>query len=119
MYGQPGQVDVLTRLLDVASLRHQAIAQNIANVNTPGYHRTDVSFEDAFTRARKEGHDAVALRVEPRLVEPRGEPVRGDGNNVDIDAEMGRLEKNTLMYKVYAQILASQLASMRAAIAGH
>jgi hypothetical protein len=55
--------------------------------------------EDAFTRALKERHDA-ALRVEARLVEPRGESVRGDGNNVDIDAEMGRLEKNTLIYKV-------------------
>jgi hypothetical protein len=36
IYGEPGQVDLLLPLLDVANLPHQAIAQNIANVNTPG-----------------------------------------------------------------------------------
>ena len=41
-----------------------------------------------------------------------------DGNNVDIDFEMGQLSKNSLQYKVYAQILAMQLAQMRSAISG-
>ncbi len=44
------QSEVLARLLDVAQLRHRMISQNLANVNTPGYHQLDVSFEDAFAR---------------------------------------------------------------------
>src|SRR5437660_8135859 len=37
------RMDVLARLLDVADLRHRVIAQNVANVNTPGYHRLQVN----------------------------------------------------------------------------
>ena len=31
------EMSLLSRLLDVASLRQDVIAQNVANVNTPGY----------------------------------------------------------------------------------
>ena len=46
----PAQFDILAQLLDVSELRHRVLSQNIANVNTPGYHRLDVSFEDALAR---------------------------------------------------------------------
>jgi flagellar basal-body rod protein FlgB len=112
-----GQFDMLAKLMDVASLRQRTQAHNVANVNTPGFHRSEVTFEDAFTRALSSGHEAKALQIQPRVTEvDDGE--RADGNNLDIDVEMGRLEKNTALYKVYAQLLASQLASMRTAIAG-
>jgi flagellar basal-body rod protein FlgB len=119
MHGQIDQVDLLSKLLDVASLRHRVIANNVANVNTPGYHRMDVDFEDTFVQALSGGREAAALKTQPRLVQATGDAERADGNNVDVDTEMGRLEKNTLLYKVYAQVLAGNLASMRAAISGH
>jgi flagellar basal-body rod protein FlgB len=114
-----GQFDVLARLLDVASLRQRTLAHNVANVNTPGFRRSDVRFEDAFARALASGNEAKALRVQPQVIEHGGDGERADGNNLDIDVEMGRLEKNTALYKVYSQLLASQLANMRAAISGH
>jgi flagellar basal-body rod protein FlgB len=112
------QVDLLARLLDATSLRHKVIAENVANVNTPGYHQMDVSFEDLLSRSLTSGRMDQALGTKPKVIETKGGTVRPDGNNVDIDKEMGRLTKNTTLYNVYAQILAVQLAQMRSAISG-
>ena len=114
----PSQFDLLARLLDASSLRHRVIAQNVANVNTPGYHRRDVSFEDALARELPQSGRTQVPDVQPVVVEKTDGFVRSDGNNVDIDAEMGRLSKNSLLYGAYSQILAAKIASMRAAISG-
>jgi flagellar basal-body rod protein FlgB len=119
MYGKIDQVDLLSKLLDVTSVRHRVIANNVANINTPGFHRVEVNFEDALAQALTGRSEGKALKIQPQLVQPTGDPERVDGNNVDIDAEMGKLEQNTLLYKVYAQVLAGQIASMRSAISGH
>ena len=113
------QIGLLAKLLDVSQLRHEVIAQNVANVNTPGYHRQDVRFEDAFARALEAGQSSSAWALQPEVVTQHGASERLDGNNVDIDVEMGQLTKNSLLYKVYAQILAVQLAQMRSAVSGH
>lgn len=108
--------DVLGRVLDTAALRHRVIAHNVANVNTPGYRRLEVVFEDVLARAAGDP-SAGALSGQPKVVESVG-PDRVDENNVDIDREMNELTKNGLLYQAAVQILASRLASMRAAIAG-
>ncbi len=110
------QFDLLSRLMDAASLRHRVIAQNVANANTPGYRRLEVSFEELLGQcsAGRPGRQAA----EPKVVEAEGDVARADGNNVSLDAEMGRLSKNALLYGGYAQILASQIATMRSAITG-
>lgn len=112
------QIGVLAKLLDVSHARHEIIAQNVANVNTPGYRRQEVRFEDAFAQALAVGDARQALALQPAVVTPSGGVERADGNNVDIDKEMGGLAKNSLLYKVCAQILAVQLAQTRSAISG-
>ena len=112
------RTQLLARLLDAASLRHRVIAQNVANVNTPGYHQLDVDFESAFARALAVGDKAALTRVQPTVVENTAAPERADGNNVDIDVEMARLNKNTLLYRAFAQIIASHEATARSAITG-
>lgn len=107
-------IDVLSRVLDTASLRHRVIAQNVANVNTPGYHRLEVTFEDELA---KELHTPGGTAAKAKVVEGDG-PERVDGNTVDIDREMGDLTKNGLLYQAATQILASRMASLRSAISG-
>jgi flagellar basal-body rod protein FlgB len=118
MDGTHNQLDLLSRLLDVASLRHRAIAQNVANVNTPAYKRLDVTFDRALERALA-GGDATGLEhARARVVEdPRG-PERADGNNVDINIEMAQLDRNTLIYRTLAQILAFRAGTVRSIITG-
>src|SRR5438067_2355158 len=111
------QIALLSRVLDVAALRHRVIAQNVSNVNTPGYQRQDVDFADAFARALGDGKLGDALSIKPRIIEAGGEP-RADGNNVDMDLEMGQLQQNSLLFQVYSQILAARIGQMRSAITG-
>ncbi len=111
----PSQFGLLANLMDAAALRHQVLAQNVANVNTPGYHRLDVSFEGLL--GGQTGQTRLA-RQGPRVVDGSDAPERPDGNNVDIDAEMGRLNKNALLYNACAQMLMSKLATLRSAISG-
>jgi flagellar basal-body rod protein FlgB len=111
-------IELLTQVMNAASLRHRVISQNIANVNTPGYHRLAVTFEDEMAQALV-GHSPMgpAPVVKPHVVVADG-PERVDGNTVDIDQEMGDLAKNALLFEAAAQIVTSRLSSYKAAIAG-
>ncbi len=110
----PSGLTTLAHILDAASLRHRVIAQNVANVNTPGYRRLAVAFSDDLAAALA---TPGANPQRPKVVVEDG-PERVDGNTVDIDREMGDLAKNALLYQAAAQIITSRIASQRAAIAG-
>ena len=110
------QADLLSRLLDVASLRHQVVSQNLANVNTPGYRKLEVSFEDAFARALGKQGSTGALRIKPRIVEGNDNPARQDGNTVDLDREVSNLNKNSIQFNTAIQMLISRINMMRSAI---
>ena len=75
----------LAKSLDVAALRQKVVAQNIANLNTPGYKRSYVVFSEELARARE--------RLSLRLTEPRHIPggeisggTPGEGGKVDFPA---------------------------------
>jgi flagellar basal-body rod protein FlgB len=87
------RIQLLTKLLDVASMRQDVIAQNMANLNTPGYSTLGVSFEDSLKEALTPGARGQPLEVTPKVVAATGGTERVDGNNVDIDLEMARLQK--------------------------
>ena len=94
----------LERAIQGSSLRHQAIAQNLANVNTPGYRRQDVDFHSALQAAMPGGTEAVAATPIAAAVDPAA-PMRADGNSVDVDSEAANLAKNALEYEALAQVL--------------
>ena len=108
-------LNVLTQLLNASSLRHRVIAQNVANVNTPGYRRLEVAFEADLAKAL--ASPGGAAHVKPQVVVADG-PERVDGNTVDIDREMSDLTKNALLYQAAAQIVTSRVGALRAAISG-
>jgi flagellar basal-body rod protein FlgB len=112
MIGKTPQIDWLTRVLDFTHLRHAVIAQNLANINTPNYRRLDVPFSvETFI---KKG----ALAPTKVVVEEGKSAERLDGNNVDIDAEIALLQRNSLLAAATTQILAQQLMQLRSAIVG-
>ena len=112
------QIDLLSRLLDATDMRQQVIAQNIANVNTPGYRRMDVSFEEALAQELNRSQTPVVRKAVPQVHYTAGLEARADGNNVDIDMEIGQLNKNALLQQVYLQVLGSEMSMMRRAIDG-
>ena len=99
-------------------VRQQAISQNIANVNTPGYHRKDVRFEAELAERLIQDPSMEPSSIQPQMYETDGLRVRENGNNVDIDKELGALSKNSTMYQLYAQVLSSKIRMMHAATRG-
>lgn len=114
----PSQFDLLSKMVDVTVLRHKVLSQNVANVNTPGYHKLDVSFDAALAQHMSSHGDNDVARIQPTIVEDTTSPARLDGNNVDIDGEMMRLNKNTLLNNAYLQIISTKTSILRRAISG-
>jgi len=111
-------LELMNKVLGAASLRHKVIANNIANVNTPGYRSKEVAFDKEFEEALGNGRAEDALRVEPKLFSPDTGTTRMDGNNVDMEKELARLQKNATIYNVIAQMIGKRLASYKEAIGG-
>jgi flagellar basal-body rod protein FlgB len=94
----------LERALAGSARRQTAIASNIANVNTPGYRRQDVSFADELQRAWGGGRDEVAS-VDPATTADTSAVMRPDGSSVDIDTEAAEQAKNGLTYEAVSSVL--------------
>ena len=110
---------LLEKMLDVSSVKHKVIANNIANVNTPGYKKMDVSFADQLEKALNESSVNKFDALQPKIViskEDTSETVRNDGNNVDMDKEVSSLVKNTLTYNIYTQLLSKKFEDIKSAI---
>lgn len=111
-----GKVDLMSRMMNAAEVQHRVISHNIANVNTPGYRRLEVSFRDMLNGEHSHWQAGTADVPSYIVREQTGLPERADGNNVDIDTEVGALQKNAMAYQTYAQLMASQFQLMRRAI---
>lgn len=109
--------------MDDAALRQQAISSNIANVNTPGYQRMDVStnFQQAYSDAlnRLSNGESVDDMPDPTIeVAAAQGPARPDGNTVQIEQEMVGMAQNGARYEFAGQMLAQNYHGIKYAITG-
>lgn len=120
---------VLERALAAAALRHKVIANNIANVNTPGFKKSEVSFEDKLQQALAGTHLPLAVTNSrhlsgasdaslpmPEVYTVVNTTMRQDGNNVDIDQEMALMAENNIYYNAVAQQISNYFAGLKTAI---
>ncbi|WP_273652280.1 flagellar basal body rod protein FlgB [Cellulomonas fimi] len=101
----------LNSALDGLALRQRAIADNVANIQTPGFQARRVRFEDELTRAVAHGDGAVQATTHRSL-----EPTREDGNNVNLDAETLLNIDTNLRYQLATQAVSGQFSSVRTAM---
>ena len=110
----------LSKTLDAATARQKAIANNVANVETPGYKRNQVSFEDELKRIinLKTGSELRKglQELTPVTHTDIQSPARPDGNNVNIDAEMSDLARTSLKYRAAIVLLEGKTGMLKAAI---
>jgi flagellar basal-body rod protein FlgB len=105
-------IEITTKALDGLLLRHSTISNNIANVDTPGYKRMDVNFEQVFSKelSKSQLEKTNISNLTPKVYTDKANySYRMDGNNVDVDVEMSYLTKTKLKYDVLAQRVSSQL----------
>lgn len=120
MFNQENYV-LAQKMLDASVLRHEALAGNLANINTKGYRRVDVapSFQSELRSAVSHGKTADIRRVEAEIeVDQTARSVRGDGNNVEMDSELMKMSNNALEYEFLTQYTSNSLARLKSAIAG-
>lgn len=97
------EVALYRKAVSVAWERNKVINHNIANKDVAGYKRLDIKFEDQLRKAVNKRHQvdlAKLERVQPEIfVDKANLSYRWDGNNVDMDTEMGYLAENQLRYQ--------------------
>jgi flagellar basal-body rod protein FlgB len=118
-----GQATYVTakKLLDATALRHEALASNLANIETPGYKRLDVSpnFKQELSRALVAGDGRSLAQLKPSLaVDTTATGSSRDGNNVQLENELLQLNQNTLAHTVETQLITGSLLKLRLAITG-
>ena len=99
-----------------SAARQQAIAQNIANVNTPGYRRVEVPFEDSLRAAMGSGRREALDNFTPVTREDPAAPVRVDGSSVDIDTEAAAQSANGLQYESLVQVMRARIDILESAM---
>lgn len=116
-----GTYQGLKKMLDATVMRHEAIASNLANVETPNYRRIDVdkSFTNALQKAIKSGDNKHVSQLKPKFVvdESAISPNR-DGNTVQLDKELINLQQNTLAHTLQTQLITGRLMKLKSAIQG-
>lgn len=112
-------INLLEKMLDVSAIKHKVIANNIANINTPGYKKMQISFSDQLDKAIKDTSMNKFDTIQPKIIiaeNDKNETIRNDGNNVDMDKEISALMKNTSSYNIYSQLLAKKMELVKSAI---
>ncbi len=98
-------VDVINAGIKAETLRQKAIANNIANLGTPGYRRIDVKFEELLAKCLRSSEEFDLSEVKPEIYRPKQTPVKPNGNDVNLEVEIGKMIKNTLRHKAYIRLL--------------
>jgi flagellar basal-body rod protein FlgB len=128
-------IDVLAQNIDLRARNHNQISANVANVETPNFTPTRLDFEGELKNALQTKKPATAGRTHERHIQLKGQSdsidkVRGkvievpatavgrDGNRVDIEAEMGKMAENQIMYNASVQLIAKKFDGLRQAIRG-
>ncbi len=128
-----GNFQVLGKSMDAYTKRAEALADNIANVNTPNYKRKDVQFESFLQKALYEDGSSVIGRrtdekhfkigienkldsVEASFTEDKNTKMKYDGNNVDIEVEKVEQTKNNIRYQFATNRISQNFTVLRSVI---
>jgi flagellar basal-body rod protein FlgB len=127
-YGK--RMNMMEKSINATVKRREVIADNIANADTPGFKRSDVTFESQLQRAveSEKAEEVPTLMTDPRhmsfnetidyrTVQPKiqveyDSNFRNDKNNVDIDKEMAESTKNAMQYNMLIEVYSRHLRSL-------
>ena len=120
LYSQENYL-ISKKLLDATHLRHEALSNNLAKVETPGFKRRDLpeNFSVELRRAVDRDDFRRVKQLYPRSVEDRNaKPVRIDGNTVQLDEELLAMNRNALNYEYLSNSVGGTLKELTIAIKG-
>lgn len=109
------------KMLDVSAMRHEALASNLAHLEAPGYKRVDValSFSSELRQAVASRDPNQISQAMPQLaVDATAVSSRSDGNTVELESELLKMNQNVLEHHLETQILTGAMLKLRLAITG-
>lgn len=130
---ESSSLNLLERSLDASMLRQKVIANNIANVDTPNFKRSEVRFEELLRNQMGSGNMSIAgyrtdprhfqigtsaNQVQPSVVTDNSTIYNHNNNNVDIEYEMAQLADNQLRYNLMIDRVNGYFKDLRTAISG-
>ena len=110
------------RVLEFTSARHRLIAENMANVDTPGWRQKDLSAAKFYAMlreraaARRDGGAVSFSEVDAELEHPTRGILFHDGNNRSMEQLVSDQAKNGMLYTMAIEILRKQFSSMEMAL---
>jgi flagellar basal-body rod protein FlgB len=107
-----GIIGILQFAIDATSERQRAIADNLANAQTPGYTAKDVNFEQSLASAINHGGSASVTDTYSAA------PPATDGNNVDLTTQIVAAQSSTLQYQMLTDYLNAQFLLVQGAAGG-
>jgi len=128
-----GSIPILEKALDLRTARHNVLAANIANMDTPNFKAFEVLVEEALQAQQQDtghlrlqqthpGHLPLRQNARDDLIVQSAPPpeftLRADGNTVDVDTTMGKMAENTIKFKTAAQLIAGKFKSLKNVIQG-
>lgn len=125
-------LSVFSQAMNLRSQRHQVLASNIANADTPQYKARDFNFETAMQNAMSgrmnaggvalaqtsAGHIGGGSASGAAAVQYRKETQSAvDGNTVDMDVERSQIAENAMQYQILTQLISEKFKGIRSALA--
>jgi flagellar basal-body rod protein FlgB len=123
---------IIQKSLDALSVRQEVISNNMANIDTPNFKRSVVSFQDKLKAALDVNppsflwrthpmHLPIAKKISLNNFKPDVQTIsetigRNDGNNVDMEMEQGLLAENNLLYNSLADVASRYITNLRHSI---
>jgi flagellar basal-body rod protein FlgB len=102
--------------LKAEGVRQQAIANNVANMYTTGYRRTDIRFEEILAKAIESNGRIDVSEIKTEFYQPKTTPLNAIGNDVSLNSEVGAMVKNSLRHRAFMMLLKKKYAQYSAAI---
>jgi flagellar basal-body rod protein FlgB len=99
---------LLEKAMDAYAMRQKAIASNVSNIDTPGYKRLEVSFEDKLQEAQETGLDKNLDNVNAEVNETDDKPI--------IEDELMEMADNQLRYRTVSKSIRHSFGMLRQAI---
>lgn len=124
------KINALSAAVHTTSVKNTVIAENIVNMDTPGYKSRDLKFADVMGEVMGTGKKLPLARTNEKHIPPaqrdidpselvyqqNNPSVRNDGNDVNIDYEMSQMAENTIRYNMFTDMLAGKFSKLKSVI---
>ena len=118
-----GSTPILEQMLQFSAQRHQVLAEDIVNVDTPGFKQKDLSLvkfqsmlRDRATRRLSAAPGSVSFDDIQSEVEHPQSLLFHDGNNRSMEQLMGDFAKNAMMHQLAIELLRKQYGQLDMAL---